>query len=234
MKLSDILDALGSSELHTLSCVENGEVTPENYARVVTVINRGLVKLATRFALKKAYLKLQTQVGVTTYVLVSENAVSSGNPTAYIMDTLNNPFNTEGLLEVLSIKDTDDCPIALDGSEGLLRTAVNKLCFKEMLESAEYTVMYSELPKRITGVDDTTNPNSVEVDLPLAYLNALIYFIASSFHSPTLSGLDGTARATLDISYHQKYEVECAMLESKGIDIDEDVPTNLFHQRGFI
>ena len=100
-----------------------------------------------------------------------------------------------------------------------------------------YTVTYSALPELIDVTqfvgEDIVDPETVMIDLPLAYMNALIFFVASVFHAPTVSTLDDL-RTRQDINYHHKFEAECLLLESKGVDIDEDVPTNLFHQRGFI
>lgn len=232
MKLSDVFDSLAGSELNTLSCVKGGVVPVENYKRIALVVNRGIIKLATRFTLKKSYLTLQTKINQSVYVLDSEHTVSSGNANAYIIDSVDDPFNTEDLLEILSITDLKDKEIPLDGSGDVMRTAINTLRFKPGTKEDVYTLVYSALPARI-DINDLEDPENITVDLPLAYLNALMYFIASTMHSPTLSGVDGV-RASLDMNYHQKYETECQILEARGIDIDEDVATNLFSQRGFI
>lgn len=232
MKLSDVFDALASSELNTLSVVEGGVIPPDNYTRVAHAVNRGILRLAVRFVLKKKFLTLQTVAGQGQYYLDSTYTVSSGNPGAYILDSVNDPFNTSDLLEILSITNLKDTEIPLDGSGCLVLTGMNILNFKADTKEDLYTVQYACLP-RLIDLNNLTDPDTIDIELPLVYLNALIYFVASVFHSPTLSGLDG-ARANLDVSYLQKFEAECTLLESKGIDIDADVPTNLFSSRGFI
>lgn len=232
MKLSDIFFALASGEISNLSCVLNGAINPNKYQQVITAINRGLVNLGTRFTLNKGYLVLQTSTGKDTYVLSPQYAVSV-NPNGYILDT-DTPF-TKPFLEVLHITDTaTESRVELDGSGLVTRLAVDTLRFNQDPGNKTYLVHYTTLPDPIsTDLNDPVDLDAIEVALPLAYLNALIYFVASTFYAPTLSGMDGV-RANMDINYRQMYEAECKLLETKGIDIDEAEPTNLFAQRGFI
>ena len=232
MKLSDIFFALASGEISNLSCVLDGEINPNKYQQVITAINRALVNLGTRFTLNKGYLVLQTRSGTNTYVMSPEYAVSV-NPNGYILDT--DTAFTEPFLEMLCIVDTaTKVKMELDGSGLVTRLAVNTLRFHQDPEDKTYLVHYTALPALIdTDLNDPVDLDAIEVDLPLAYLNALIYFVASTFYAPTLSGMDGV-RANMDINYRQMYEAECKLLETRGIDIDEVEPTNLFAQRGFI
>lgn len=232
MKLSDIFFALASGEISNLSCVLDGEINPSKYQQVITAINRALVNLGTRFTLNKGYLVLQTSSGKSTYVLSPKYAVSV-NPNGYILDT-DTPF-TEPFLEILHITDTaTKVKTELDGSGLVTRLAVNTLHFHQDPGDKTYLVHYTTLPALIEiGLSNPIDPDAIEVDLPLAYLNALIYFVASTFYAPTLSGMDGV-RGNVDMNYRQMYEAECKLLETRGIDIDEAEPTNLFAQRGFI
>lgn len=233
MKLADIFDSLASGELNTLSCVENGVVNPEHYARVIRGINRGLVKITTRLTLYKDFVILETNPDLSTYVIDDTHTLSSGNPDPYILDTVTNPYQNN-LIEILSLVSSENRRINLDGSDGVVRTALNRLQFKGVVPEGTFVVEYSALPQLVSLDDlDNLNPSMVEVQLPLVCLNALVYFVASLFYSPTLSGMDGV-RASLDVNYIQKYEAECLLLETRGIDIDEALPTNLFSQRGFV
>lgn len=232
MKLSEIFFALSSGEMSTLNCVENGEIRPESYNKVISAINRGLTCLGTRFMLRKDVLLFKTIAGMETYVIDPEFTETSGNPDAYILD-MDHPF-IEGLLEITALYQADGTQVALDGSAAVLRTTVKTLRFKQPVEDAVYKLHYSALPYKIEQMNGSGfDPENIEVDLPIAYLNALVYFVASAFYSPSLSGLDG-ARANQDVNYRQLFEAECRVLESKGLDVDEDLPTDLFSQRGFL
>lgn len=232
MKLSEIFFALSSGEMSSLNCVEQGQIRPDSYNKVITALNRGLVCLGTRFVLRKDFLVFKTLEGMQTYVIDPEFTESSGNPDAYILD-LDYPF-TGGLLEIISLNHEGGQELALDGSAEVVRTTVKTLRFKQPVEAAVYKLHYSALPYPIALLHDgEVDLESIEVDLPLAYLNALVYFVAAAFYSPTLSGLD-SARANQDVNYRQLFEAECRVLESKGLDVDEDLPTDLFRQRGFL
>lgn len=232
MKLSDIFFALASGEISNLSCVLDGEINPNKYQQVIAAINRALVNLGTRFTLNKGYLVLQTRSGMSTYVLSPQYAVSV-NPTGYILDT-DTPF-TKPFLEMLHITDTaTESRVDLGGSGLVTRLAVDTLRFNQDPGNKTYLVHYTALPVLIDlDLNTPIDLDAIEVNLPLAYLNALIYFVAATFYAPTLSGMDGV-RANMDVNYRQMYEAECRLLETKGIDIDESEPTNLFAQRGFI
>lgn len=232
MKLSDIFFALASGEISNLSCVLDGEINPNKYQQVITAINRALVNLGTRFTLNKGYLVLQTSTGKDTYVLSPKYAVSI-NPNGYILDT-DTPF-TKPFLEMLHITDTStESRVELDGSGLVTKLAVDTLRFNQDPANKTYLVHYTALPDLIdTDLNTPVDLDAIEVDLPLAYLNALIYFVAATFYAPTLSGMDGV-RGNMDVNYRQMYEAECRLLETRGIDIDEAEPTNLFAQRGFI
>lgn len=229
MQLSDIFYALSSNELSNLNVVQDGVIASTAYPKVIAAINRGLQYLGSRFKLYKGQFTLVPN-GDSIYYLTPSNAFSSGFSYAYLDDT-QMPFK-ERLLEILAVT-KEDLPIALDGSEGLLRVAVDTLAFKEV-PTTPLVITYLALPKPVVfEYDEQDGYVDQEVALPIVYLNALIYFVASSFYMPTLSGLDGT-RANTDLSYRQLCEAECRRLDAEGIDIDEAEPTNLFIQRGFI
>ena len=58
-------------------------------------------------------------------------------------------------------------------------------------------------------------------------------FIASRFASPVGISFDAN-RNNMDMNYLQQYEVECQRLESLGLDVGNDLDTDLFSERGFI
>ena len=230
MKLSDIFDALAYGELSGLSVVEDGAISPDKYSMVINSINMGLNALATRFSLRKETLVLKTRPDLRVYNLDHAYTASSGSANAYILDTVSEPFDHR-LLEVLSVKDKDDNEVLGDR---LIKVATDILRTAES-EDAEYTVKYSAMLKPVPN--NSQNPNFdaslIEVELPYAYLNALLYFIASRHYSPVLTGLDGT-RTSLDMSYYQRYEAACLLLVNQGIDVEEDIEPELFSERGFI
>ena len=84
MKLGEILDSLASSELANLNFVENGDIVQAKIPKIVNAINLGLVKLYTRFKLKKGIITVAITPSITAYELSTLNVLSNDNPTGYI------------------------------------------------------------------------------------------------------------------------------------------------------
>lgn len=227
MKLSDILDALASGELHTLNCVDNGVVDASQYPRVIRAINRGLLKLGTRFTLKKAFVELHTQAGQQAYALREDEVGTT------LFDTPAYPFKDNRFKEVIRITDKDGELCHTDGSYNLVQTSLTTLYFQTAIQHEVLLVHYSKFLDPVQ-IQTPLDPETIEVDLPLAYLNALIYYVASTFYAPTLGGLDLQQRANVDVNYLNLYEAECTNLTAQGLDVQEDVTTDVFQHRGFV
>lgn len=73
--------------------------------------------------------------------------------------------------------------------------------------------------------------NDTEVDLPLSYLNALLYFIGSRMYVSVVNQLDGDLNESA--RYAQLYQAEILTLTNQGIDVDELNDNNWFNERGF-
>ena len=224
MKLSEILDSLASSELANLNFVDNGDIVEAKIPKIVSAINLGLVKLYTRFKLKKGVITLSITPEVTEYELTSANVLSVGNPTGYIT-TAN---YTGDLIEILCITSADGYEISFDGSSNVVLLKPNLIKFREAPEVSTYTLEYSALPNKVVY----TNSVDIDVDLPEVYLPALMLFIASRFASPVGISFDAN-RNSMDMNYLQQYELECQRLESLGLDVGNELTLNLFSERGF-
>lgn len=229
MKLSEIFDALATGELSGLNLVKEGEISPAKYKAVISSINVGLINLATRFRLRRESLVLRTRTDTRVYNLDFANTVSSGHPQAYIIDSNNEPFNHH-LIEVLKVLDADGNDVLGDR---LVKVMPNVLRTVEA-EEAEYQLEFSAMLKQIsTDIGDWFDPEDIEVELPYAYLTALLFFVASRHYTPVLSNADSN-RGQVDMNYLQRFEAECAKLIADGIDADRDDEVNLFTSRGFI
>lgn len=226
MKLSEILDSLASSELANLNFVENGNIAEAKIPKIVNAINLGLVKLYTRFKLKKGFITLSVTPEVTAYELTSANVLSGLNTSGFITTT---GFSGD-LIEILNITDSSDNDISFDGSGDVVLLKTNLIKFKTAPEEEDtYTVEYSALPTRLVYVDDT----NIEVELPDVYLPPLLMFIGSRFASPVGISFDAN-RSSMDINYLQQYEAECQKLDMLGLDVGNDIGTDLFSERGFV
>lgn len=226
MLLTEILDSLAGSELANLNCVVDGAVLEAKIPAIVTAINIGLVKLHTRFQLKKRLLTLKVTSTQLVYSLVSANAVSV-NVGGYIQD-VDDPF-TNDIIQLLTMTSTAGNNIRFDGFNGVMLLSPKTFRFAEAPEDDTYVIEYVARPAKVVYVDDT----DIEVDLPDAYLPPLLAYIASRFYSPVGIALDSN-RSSLDVSYLQRYETECQLLENKGINTGNYLESDNFTQHGFI
>ena len=226
MLLTEILDSLAGSELANLNCVSNGAVIEAKIPAIVTAINIGLVKLYTRFQLKKRLLSLTVTSDRLVYELDSSNAVSV-NVGGYIQD-VDDPF-TDDLIQILTMTTTAGDNIRFDGFNGVVLLNPKTFRFAKAPENDTYVIEYVARPAKVVYVDDT----SIKVNLPDAYLPPLLAYIASRFYSPVGIALDSN-RSSLDVSYLQRYETECQLLENKGINTGNYLESDNFTQHGFI
>lgn len=226
MLLTEILDSLAGSELANLNCVVDGAIVEAKIPAIVTAINLGLVKLHTRFQLKKRLLTLKVVSTRLVYSLVSANAVSV-DVDGYILDA-DDPF-TDDIIQILTMTSTAGENIRFDGFNGVMLLSPKIFTFTEAPEDDTYVIEYVARPARVAYTNDT----DIEVDLPDAYLPPLLAYIASRFYSPVGIALD-TNRSSLDVSYLQRYETECQLLETKGINTGNYLESDNFTQHGFI
>lgn len=226
MLLTEILDSLAGSELANLNCVVDGAVLEAKIPAIVTAINIGLVKLHTRFQLKKRLLSLSVTSDRLVYELDSSNAVSV-NVGGYIQD-VDDPF-TDALIQILTMTTTAGDNIRFDGFNGVVLLNPKTFRFAKAPENDTYVIEYVARPAKVVYVADT----GIEVDLPDAYLPPLLAYVASRFYSPVGIALDSN-RSSLDVSYLQRYETECQLLENKGISTGNYLESDNFTQHGFI
>ena len=90
------------------------------------------------------------------------------------------------------------------------------------------TVEYKATLPPLTEADIIADSN---VELPIAYLNALLYFIGSRMLMSIPNQMDGDINE--GTRYTQKYMEELAMLAQQGVDVDGVYENNWFNERGF-
>ena len=171
MLLTEILDSLAGSELANLNCVVDGAVLTAKIPAIVTAINLGLVKLYTRFQLKRRLLTLKVTSTQLVYSLVSANAVSV-NVGGYILD-VDDPF-TNDIIQLLTMTSTAGNNIRFDGFNGVMLLSPKIFRFAEAPEDDTYVIEYVARPAKVVYVNDT----DIEVDLPDAYLPPLLAYVA--------------------------------------------------------
>lgn len=248
MKLSEIFNQLTTGELSQLHIgdASNGLVREEDYPKLVNHVNLGLAALYRRFPIKEGRINLILQPGQTSYTLVSGYAIHSKRtrfPTKYLEDSVDDPFDDDiNKIERVITDKGYELDLNIEGSDKSCFTpTVNVLRVPQVLVLPEFdkpnwaiaskleVVYRSGHPLIAVGLG-IFNPERIEVELPYAYLEALLYFIASRVHNPVGMGTEFNAGNT----YAMKYESACAELENLNLKTDQAKETYRLVRNGWV
>lgn len=103
-------------------------------------------------------------------------------------------------------------------------------CHDPVAQPPTLTVHYRAHHPRITLSDAVHSPSSVLIELPAAYIQALLFFVASRVMNPV--GMVDEFHA--GNTYAAKFEQECQMLEAHNLDIDDAGHRGRFDAQGFM
>lgn len=242
MVLQEIFDALSSGEISQVSIggQEQGEINEGNFPKVIGHINLALTALYRRFDLKRGSATIAMQAGMEVYPLDSKFAVSSRTsrvPAAdrYILDTAARPFKDDVLkVEAVRVVGGQELPLNdLSSPLSVMTPSTTELCVPlDIVDRAGYLpdqfkgeklqVTYRAKHPQIVIPMGYFDPARVTLELPPAYLQALLYFVAARVHTPIGVQLEGQA----GMNWFKFYEAECARLEQENLQIDA-MGTNL-------
>lgn len=248
MKLAEIFSQLTYGELSNLNLGGNkvGEIPEESYKAIANHVNMGLTALFTRFNLKEGRFKLALIDDQVTYPLLSQYAVSnvkSKELVKYIIDTVQEPFKDD-IIKIEHVLTPHNIAISLNTgyhpyvcatpTSTTLRVPPvlidGSMNLPEYLRGVkELIVIYRANHIKLDPDVGAFDPAKIEIQLPNAFLQALLYYVASRVNNPIGLGQEFNAGNT----YAAKYERECQMLENKGVDIDENTYHTKLADRGF-
>lgn len=249
MNLQDIFNALSSGELSQLSIGGKaaGVIDSQNRGKLLPHINLGLTALFKRFRLKDGELLVQLKPDKLRYVLTNEFAVSSvgaASDEAYILDS-NNPYAND-LLKIEAV--LTDLDFALPLNDAMQAYSVNtpqlntivvpKLIvdggrdLPDKLKTSLLKVRYRANHTKVTydPASDFSYVDGTELELPDAYMEALLYFVASRINNPI--GMSNEFHA--GNSYMMKYEQECQRLEADNLQVDVTQTNSRLVRNGWV
>ncbi len=249
MKLQEIFDSLTYGELSNLAIggLEQGAIQPARYKQVVNHINLGMTALHKQFALKEEYVVLALQPGMSEYLLHSNYAVGgfgTGKP-KYILDSRANPFmdniikiskvETENGYELNLNDPTDPYSVITPKHDKIIvpLDLVNPVTqdLSEEYITTTLKIYYQANAIPLNQDNGMNEPEDTEVDLPYAFLPALLYFIGNRANTPTGSGqIEGNMGGI----YYKKYLDECNRLKGDGIDIDGAGQSSRLREKGWV
>jgi hypothetical protein len=233
-KLSQIFEQLTQGELSQVAMGGGaaGEISEANYRAVGNHVLLGLTTLYRRFDLKRNQLVVELSPDRTTYQLHSKFAVQGLNslePVRYIKDTVDDPFRDD-LLKILTI--TTDNGDAFNLNDYMDHFSIVTPTLESIRVPIDVVNPGTELAKEYRTANlvidyQANHPNFVpkvgfydpqltNIELPAAYTQALLYFVASRVHNPIGMGQEFNAGN----NWAARFEGECQRLENEGVEID--------------
>ncbi len=238
MKLTELFTKLALAELQGSKHVEDGAVLETSKAKLTLFVNDALIKLYTRFVLKKSELLLEMNEWTTNYHLIPRFAVQyvpeseeDDEPIRYILDLPLEP-QKDDVLRVLSVFDSNgkELPLNDQNKFGSVFTPEDKVLQVPSPEAEKsLAVTYQARHQELVYSDDDEWEDP-EVKFPWHLDEALRSYVAYKVFSGTNSDKSNPkAQEMLAL-----YEGICSDNEAKDISSQSAHPTNTkFEDRGF-
>lgn len=228
MKLQEIFDQLSYGEFADLDLGNrnDGGIRVEDYPKIVPHINMALTALYKRFTLAYDEVYIQQYDHINTYYLDNKYAVtntSSTEPIKYIQDSVYKPFNAEQLIKIERVFSElgDELYTNDDNTFSSVYTPTyNTIQVPHPVSDNAMRVIFTKGHDKIvlTGLD----PNITIVDIPVSYLEPLLYYVASR----VFAGMSGVDSQNQSNNYMSKYEISCQEIERLNLT-QKDNTTNL-------
>ena len=211
MKLSTIFETLAASEVFTYEMAdEGGDILPKYRRRITTLINSGLSDLHQRFSIKEGLIDLEVTKDKQHYVLSDDvlEVLRMITPEGKV-------YNLNSVTSQLSPSTGPYGNVSNISNPSLCHASYNELFFSHVPLPGVYRIVYKGDATHISldGID-TTDPKTIEIPLPLTYLNALCYYVAAKVYNP--AGAQSIARSMFHEgnNWRSMYEDECNRLKA--------------------
>ena len=212
MKLSKIFETLAASEVFTYEMAdEGGDILPRYRRRITTLINSGLSDLYQRFSIKEGVLDLVVTKDVQHYVLSADvlEVLRMTTPEGKV-------YNLNSVTSSLTTTTGPYGNVSPHSSNpSLCHASYNELFFSHVPCPGVYRIVYKGDATHISldGIE-TIDPKTIEIPLPLTYLNALCYYVAAKVYNP--AGAESVARSMFHEgnNWRSMYEEECNRLKA--------------------
>ena len=212
MKLSKIFETLAASEVFTYEMAdEGGDILPRYRRRITTLINSGLSDLYQRFSIKEGVLNLVVTKDVQHYVLSADvlEVLRMTTPEGKV-------YNLNSVTSSLTPTTGPYGNVSpYSSNPSLCHASYNELFFSHVPCTGVYRIVYKVDATHISlDAIDTIDPKTVEIPLPLTYLNALCYYVAAKVYNP--AGAESVARSMFHEgnNWRSMYEEECNRLKA--------------------
>lgn len=232
--LDDIVTYLKEGEASQIYVVDlvTKKVDGEGYNRIITMTNAALADLSIQFDLGQRICKLKVTPEKRRYRLITRQA-QTVNPEGYILDSLDDPFDTDAL-EIVSVTNSNGVAYPLNSSKAndelawirqrsVLSATLDRQVkafispkwgelivppsYREGILHVKYKAAVAKIKQLELGDNGEIvgDTSSIYIDLPTIFESAICYYVVMRLLSPK-----GTERAGQQVysessSYYAKY-----------------------------
>lgn len=214
MKLKEFLDMLSDLELSQINFGQkNEEGKIEKQDALIRIINRGVTELHSRFLLSKGemLLDISNKMGYRVN-LKDESYLLSPDDVNRIHKVLQ-VFNPCGFDVDFNQVNRHSC---FDGES---ITMINKYTLEFNRCCGVYRIIFQYAPK-LLDIKEEYDWEKEEIDLPIEFTNALVYYVTMNLHSINPSKQEYTNAVSPSINYARKYNEELITLKELNVEID--------------
>jgi hypothetical protein len=173
MYIKEIFEHLAQGELRTLAIggMDDGGILRHNYDKIIPHINMGITEIYKRFPAQAQKIDIQCDPSILEYKLHRDYTQSSGTaPVLYIMDSVEEPF----LGDIIRIEEITGKVLNNNNDDTSIHTDYLSFIVPEATDELMELSYRAKLPH----VDiNTFYINTTELNLPYAYLSALLNYI---------------------------------------------------------
>lgn len=242
MLLKDVLNSLIRTELNNIAIgkpewwAENNNF---NYVNLIDAISQGYLELHKRFMLKKHIVRITPLLTRYKYPLELQYAVSDPTVTdKFIIDTVDDPFTPDSICKIDTVLDKCHEPLKFNTTtfKDLVTVIDNTTLYisdpslKCHPELAELTVVCRGLPKPIK-LDDESDLEDYDLDLPYQYLEALLCYAAGKMYSNR--GAENATNNESAIAF-ARFEAAVFNIDILGLNDREELVNERLSLRGFV
>ncbi len=250
MFLSEVHEQLCSGELSKLYEGEGATLEPSSLPKINALIQGGINDLNKKFSIRENEVLVRPRKGKELYELVPANAVTSGSPGAFIIDSAENPYVGD-LMQIHRITDEHGCSMWLNQDIAMMHPVDNifgnrpSIFTYEGINLASYNTL--RLPKdhdmgdllihykaKMKPLDTSVDPDKCFIELPDHFLNALVLYVASRKYNPMGAETIGRGMFHEGNNYWSKYTEECNDLKANLGSIASTGETTNFQRNGWV
>lgn len=232
MFLNEVHEQLCSAELSMLFEGEGASLSAASLPKINSIIQAGINDLNKKFSVREKEILVRISDDINVYELIPANAVSSGNPKGFILDSVQDPYLGD-LMSIIKVSDDrgEELRLNTDKNRGVYTPAYNTIKLDPKSIKGDMLIKYKA---RIKPMDLTVSPNNTYIDLPDHFLNALVLYVASRRYNPKGAETIGRGMFHEGNNYWSKYIEECNDLKASLASTGSVGDNTNFYRGGWV